>query len=527
MLLATGCGTSEPGSTLRSDSQEANPIERVDLNLEPPIPANLYDFVLSKAQALALIEYSAPDTSLPADLTDIDYSEYQAIRFDHESAIWNGESPFEVHLFHRGFLFKERVRIHMVDAEVAEIPFNSDLFEYSNETVKAAAEVATDLGYSGFRVTYPLNNPDVLDEVIVFQGASYFRLLGPGHVYGLSGRGLAVRMGGPGAEEFPDFKEFWLVKPEPGDNTFAFYGLLDSPSLTGAYQFELVPEENTTVLKVDAQLFARDDVSKLGVAPMSSMFLYGPNRAREYDDFRLEVHDSDGLLMQTRQEEWIWRPLSNRRLARTTSLRDIEPRGFGLVQRARDFDSYLDLEALYHRRPSHWVHPVEGDWGGGGVELLELPTNSEFRDNIAIAWVPDAPFQAGQERHYSYRLTTFDKRLDEQTLAQVERTGIGRDALPGEASPVPRSQRRFIVDFAGGLLDSLASYEEIHPVLDTSSGTISDLQVALLPSDLGWRVSFRLVPDAEQPADMRLYLTSLERPVSETWTYVWYPDELQ
>ena len=170
MLLATGCGTSEPGSTLRSDSQEANPIERVDLNLEPPIPANLYDFVLSKAQALALIEYSAPDTSLPADLTDIDYSEYQAIRFDHESAIWNGESPFEVHLFHRGFLFKERVRIHMVDAEVAEIPFNSDLFEYSNETVKAAAEVATDLGYSGFRVTYPLNNPDVLDEVIVFQG---------------------------------------------------------------------------------------------------------------------------------------------------------------------------------------------------------------------------------------------------------------------------------------------------------------------------------------------------------------------
>ena len=527
MLLAAGCGTSEQGSTLRSDSQEANPIERVELNLEPATPANLYDFVLSKARALALIEYSAPDTSLPADLANIDYSGYQAIRFDHEAAIWNGESPFEVHLFHRGFLFKERVRVHVVDTEVAEMPFDSDLFEYGNATVQAAAEVAPDLGYSGFRVTYPLNNPGIADEIIVFQGASYFRLLGPGHVYGLSGRGLAVRMGGPGAEEFPDFREFWLVKPEPGDNAFAFYGLLDSPSLTGVYQFELVPEENTTVLEVDAHLFARNDVSKLGIAPMSSMFLYGPNQSSVYDDFRLEVHDSDGLLMQTRLGEWIWRPLSNRRLARTTSLRDIEPRGFGLVQRARNFDRYLDLEALYHRRPSHWVHPLEGDWGGGGVELLELPTDSEFRDNIAIAWVPDYAFQAGQERHYRYRLTTFDERLDEQTLAHVERTGIGRDALPGEASPAPRSQRRFIVDFRGGLLDNLASPEEVQPVLNASSGTISDLRVAPLPSDLGWRVSFRLVPDAEQPADMRLYLIGSEGPVSETWTYVWYPDELQ
>ena len=363
-------------------------------------------------------------------------------------------------------------------------------------------------------------------EVAVFHGASYFRLLGRGQVHGLSSRGLAIGMGEPGGEEFPDFTEFWLVRPEPGETGLVVHALLDSPSVTGAYRFELEPGTRTE-LRVDARLFARRDVVKLGVAPLSTMFLYGPNRAGDYDDFRPEVHDSDGLMMLTRVGEWIWRPLANRRHVRVTALEDRDPQGFGLAQRERDFNRYLDLETLYHRRPSEWVLIEDGDWGAGVVELLEAPTNSEFSDNVATAWVPEAPFSAGAERRYRYRLITFDERLDQQTLAQVVRTGIGWDALPGEASPPPRSQRRFVVDFAHGTLDAVDPDTEVETLIDTTSGEISDLRVTRLPSGLGWRVSFRLAPDGTRPADMRLHLELDGTRLSETWSYVWYPDGLR
>jgi glucans biosynthesis protein len=538
LLPALGCGTSEQGSTLPSDGQEANPTERAGLAQEAPrpgtppgpareavTPATLAAHVESKARALAHHDYSPPATSLPADLAKLDYGQYQSIRFRPEAALWRGETPFEVQLLHQGSLYRAPVRIHMVDDErVFEIPFDAGLFDYDGAPTHVTGADAADLGYSGFRIHYALNDPGVADEVAVFQGASYFRLLGPGHVHGLSSRGLAIGIGDPAGEEFPDFTEFWLVRPESGETTLVFHALLDSPSVTGAYRFELEPGARTE-LRVDARLFARRDVVKLGVAPLSTMFLYGPNRAGDFDDFRPEVHDSDGLMMLTRAGEWIWRPLANRLHVRGTALEDRDLRGFGLAQREREFARYLDVEALYHRRPSEWVL-VEDDWGTGVVELLEAPTDSEFSDNIATAWVPEAPFSAGDERRYRYRLITFDGRLEAQTLAQVVRTGTGWDALPGEASQAPRSQRRFIIDFAHGTLDAVDRDARVEALIHTTSGEISDLRTTRLPTGHGWRVSFRLAPDGARPADMRLYLVLDGTRSSETWSYVWYPDEV-
>ena len=527
LLPALGCGASEQASTLLSDGQEANPAAQVDLALGSVTPAALAAHVESKARALARRDYVPPSTSLPAGLAHLDYRQYQSIRFRPQAALWRGETPFEIQLLHQGSLFRESVRIHVLDDErVVEMRFDADLFDYEDPAADVSEEEGADLGYSGFRIHYPLNDPGMADEVAVFQGASYFRLLGRGQVHGLSSRGLAIGMGEPGGEEFPDFTEFWLVRPEPGETALVVHALLDSPSVTGAYRFELEPGTRTE-LRVDARLFARRDVVKLGVAPLSTMFLYGPNRAGDYDDFRPEVHDSDGLMMLTRVGEWIWRPLANRRHVRVTALEDRDPQGFGLAQRERDFDHYLDLETLYHRRPSEWVLIEDGDWGAGVVELLEAPTNSEFSDNVATAWVPEAPFSAGDERRYRYRLITFDERLDQQTLAQVVRTGIGWDALPGEASPPPRSQRRFVVDFAHGTLDAVDPDTEVETLIDTTSGEISDLRVTRLPSGLGWRVSFRLAPDGTSPADMRLHLELDGTRLSETWSYVWYPDGLR
>ena len=209
---------------------------------------------------------------------------------------------------------------------------------------------------------------------MVFLGASYFRLLGRGHLYGLSSRGLAVDVGLDRGEEFPAFREFWLVRPEPDAATLTFYALLDSPSVTGAYRFDLAPGAPTT-LGVDARLHARRDIDKLGVAPMSSMFLYDQNQRPRFDDFRPQVHDSDGLLVRTADDEWIWRPLNNTLGVQVTTVHDETPRGFGLVQRDRRFDNYLDLEASYHRRPSEWValDLDEGDWGCGRCRVVDVP----------------------------------------------------------------------------------------------------------------------------------------------------------
>ena len=534
--LAVSCGSmSDRDSTLTRRSQETDPISvdqqqtgvASDTQFEPVTATTVFDHVTDRARRLAETGYSPPDVALPTALALLDYEEYRSIRFRPDAALWHEQALFEIQLFHPGSLYQQPVRIHLVDDEqVAAVPFDKNLFRYDGRAASVANVVTPDLGYAGFRIHYPLNNDTTKDEVVVFLGASYFRLLGRGHVYGISSRGLAVDIALDSGEEFPAFLEFWLVQPEPEATRLTFYGLLDSPSVTGAYRFDLEPGAGTT-LTVDARLYARRDIAKLGVAPMSTMFLYGQNRMPAFDDFRPQVHDSDGLLMHTAADEWIWRPLGNGPGLQVTSLRDRTPRGFGLLQRDREFDSYLDLEANYHRRPSEWVAVDEGDWGSGGVELLVIPTDSEFNDNIAAYWVPDEPFMAGDNRHYRYRLIAFDSRLDAQTLAQVDRTRLGWDALPGQSDPPPRSQRQFIVDFRGGAPPSQETTQPVEARLETSAGQVSGLAVQPLPDDHGWRAGFRLAPVGNRPADMRLYLKQDGRRLSETWSYVWYPERVQ
>ena len=391
-LLAVACDSAfEPPSTLPQRGRDANPpptdqqltIESSLPLLEPATPATLFEHVAARARRLARIAYSPWGPSLPEALTGLSYEQYRSIRFRPEASLWQDKALFAVQLFHPGFLYLEPVRIYVIqDEQISELHFDKTLFRYDGSAARVADVVTPELGYAGFRIHYPYKGDGNRQEVVVFLGASYLRLLGPDHVHGLSSRGLAVDIALDSGEEFPAFKEFWLVRPTPEASTLTFFALLDSPSVTGAYRFDLEPGSRTT-LDVDARLYARRDVAKLGVAPLSSMFLYGHNRVPSFDDFRPQVHDSDGLLMHTAADEWIWRPLANGPGLQVTSLRDDTPRGFGLVQRDRDFDNYLDLEANYHRRPSEWVAFGDGDWGSGGVELLAIPTDSEFNDNIA------------------------------------------------------------------------------------------------------------------------------------------------
>ncbi len=492
----------------------------------------LFDVISARAKQLAATEY-VPAKEIAIDaLQSINYQDYRAIRFRQEQAIWKDESLYEVQLFHPGFLYKNPVTINTVnnDAHVKSVPFKTDFYRYDATAAPLEQAITTalgdtQLGHAGFRVHFPLNNNQYKDEVAVFQGASYFRLVGPDQVYGISARGLAIDTALSSGEEFPVFKEFWLVKPQPDDTHIVIYALLDSPSVTGAYRFEISPSTNTE-MTTKMQIFAREDVKKLGIAPLTSMFYHGENSTKFFDDYRPEVHDSDGLLMQSDDNKWVWRALNNPQQLSVTSFSYTNPKGFGLAQRDRSFNNYLDTEAHYHARPSFWVQPI-GEWGKGHVELVEIPTDTETNDNIVSYWVPEQALKAGDSMSFDYSLITFNAALAQQDKARVLRTRIGSAALPGEQNPPPKSHRQFTVDFTGENINQLSAELVLQADLTLSSGTVSDKTVQQLPNNQGWRVAFKIAPEGDKPADMRLSLKLRDKEISEVWSYVWYPNDIQ
>ena len=289
----------------------------------------------------------------------------------------------------------------IVGASVREVTFDPASFNYGANKLDPAQ--LQKLGFAGFRIHYPLNTPRYKDELAVFLGASYFRLLGKGQRYGASARGLALDTGERGGEEFPRFEQFWIEKPARNATQLVLYALLDSKRVTGAYRFVLKPGDET-VAEVQSRLYFREAVGKVGIAPVTSMFMYGENQPGSGDGFRPEVHDSDGLSIASASGEWIWRPLVNPKRLLTTSFALPGTRGFGLMQRDRAFASYEDLEARYDLRPSLWVEPTSS-WGPGRVELVQIPTPDETNDNIVAYWVPAEAPKAGASLAYSYRLS--------------------------------------------------------------------------------------------------------------------------
>ncbi|ACE83497.1 periplasmic glucans biosynthesis protein MdoG [Cellvibrio japonicus Ueda107] len=507
-----------------AEPPKPNPVQE-SATLTDIAKPGLFDALSERARKLAKHDYEPIHANIPSELADMDYDQYRAIRFRPEAALWRGQSLFEIQLFHPGFLYREPIILHTAgDTPESVLQFKQAFFNYDGPAAPLAGLAPGNIGFAGFRVHYPLNSNEYKDEFLVFQGASYFRLIGPGLLYGLSARGLAIDTAEPKGEEFPVFREFWLIKPAAEENRLVIYALLDSPSISGAYRFEVLPGAPTE-MNVEARLFARQDIVKLGVAPLTSMFMWGENHTRFVDDFRPEVHDSDGLLVAASNGEWIWRPLSNHRMLRVSSLSDENPRGFGLLQRDRDFEHYMDMEARYELRPSMWIMP-QGDWGKGRIELVEIPSDSETNDNLVAYWVPAKAMKAGSSATYSYRLRSFDHFLPENAGAKVIRTRIGWGANPGQADPPPKSKRKFVVDFRGGELDNLSPDAPIEAVLQQSSGNISELTVRRLPDDRTWRASFKLEPDGNNYADMRLFLKLRDQRLSEVWSYVWYPDAL-
>ena len=481
------------------------------------IESATFQQVQARAAELASRPYAKTAPDLPEFLATLNYDQYRDIRFQPGQSLWlKDRLPFQVQFFSRASMFREQVTVNIVeDDQFAPVDFEHEMFDFGRLPVPE--EVPRNLGFAGFRLHYPLNKQNVFDEVTAFLGASYFRAVGRRQLYGLSARGLALDTARDKGEEFPVFREFWLEKPAHKVKQITVYALLDSPSVSGAYRFVISPGVATEI-EVKAYLYFRNDVEVLGVAPLTSMFYHGKTTQHYIDDFRPEVHDSDGLWVVAGNGEHLWRPLNNpQRLA--TSYYTIEnPRAFGLLQRERDFSAYQDLEANYQRRPGAWVEPI-GDWGAGAVELVEIPTDDEYHDNIVAFWVPAEPTKAGSRRSYEYKLSFGDEPETGQYQARSSATLIGSGADPES------EQRKFVIDFVGVDLRNLPETSEIVADISSSTGTTGKPVIQRNPFTSGYRVYFDFTPGKEALSELRCILRSGSDVMTETWSYQWRKEQ--
>ncbi|MDB5473688.1 MAG: glucan biosynthesis protein, partial [Devosia sp.] len=377
---------------------------------------------------------------------------------------------------------------------------------------------------AGIRINYPLSAPDRMSELVSFLGASYFRALGRDNIYGLSARGLLLNSWVDVPEEFPRFSEFYVERQPAADGALTVYAALESPSVTGAYRFVIKPGNQSvqaTVIEVTARLNFRNDIKELGIAPLTSMFLFAEANRSGFDDYRPQVHDSNGLLIERETGEVMWRALNNSPTLGNSYLWENNPKAFGLYQRGRDFASYQDAGAHYERRPSLRVEPM-GAWGQGSVRLIEIPAQLEVDDNIGAFWIPAEPALAGQSREFGYRLVWGDLDPDPTArLAYVAETRSGAGGVSGVQNA--SNLRKFVVDFAGGELADIPAATPPDVVATVSGGVAQHTVLSRIDTNGAWRLVFDVETDNTAPLELRAYLVGSGRQLTETWLYQWRP----
>lgn len=477
-----------------------------------------FDFqqVVDKARQLAEQPYQAPPET-PAFLRELSYDDYQAIRFKPESSLWLDEgSNFNAMLVPPGLFYNHTVKVNVIEDDVSKtLGFDKSKFTYPNAHLEKL--IPADLGYAGFKLTFPLTGPNVQNQFLVFSGASYYRAVGRDNNFGISARGIALNTGLAGGEEFPSFVEFWLKKPGVEDRVMTFFALLDGPSVAGAYHFTVTPGDETTVT-VRTMLFPRKNIELFGVAPLTSMFFYGENTRKPAGEWRPEVHDSDGLLIHDGpSNEWLWRPLRNPESLTMDYFSTENVRGFGLIQRDTHFTNYMDQEAHYQSRPSTWIE-TQGQWGKGQVVLVQLPTPDETNDNIVAFWKPEAQVTAGNPLQLSYSARFGGKDIARETLGKTQDTFVGDGSIVGGGNQA--GAVRVIVDFAGGPLDILANNAPVvGSVTAMDDGEVIEHFVEYVASLKRWRLSILARPASGKSLSLRAFLKQEEQTLTETWTY--------
>jgi glucans biosynthesis protein len=501
-----------------------------------------FDSLRTMARALAAVPYSPPAQPLDNYWKNLSYDQHRDIRFNMESGLWAKEKlPFSVDFFHPGWTAKKIVDVHEVsNGKSSPFRYDSGLFDYGKQKIPPATPPPP--GYAGWRARCHLNAQDYMDEFLVFLGASYFRAIPANAPYGLSARGLSINSGLPGvSEEFPDFTAFYLQRPEKNAQSLKVWALLDGESVAGAYQFTITPGTET-VMDIEAEITLRRPVQQLGLAPFSSMFWFGEGTHPRPYDFRPEVHDSDGLLMELAGGALHYRPLEHTRNQFRHCIFTMEnPRSWSLLQRDRAFSSYQDDEARYDDRPSVRVEPVEG-FSHGKLHLIEMPTTDETNDNVILLWAPEPALQVGTAFRFHYRLHWL-RDPNSSALFAVRATRVG--------TPVQKpNQILMAIDFAKPLQPEPRvgnpkwdDISEFKPVVTLNQPSVKLIHVGLtdmsmayvddLPAGLGRSAQLHMPqvlraffvlepPKGLESIDMTCELQNATgKSVSERWVYLW------
>jgi glucans biosynthesis protein len=497
--------------------------EAAEVNLE---------YVAQLALARAQQPFHSPRASLPDVLKNLNYDQYREIRFRPGKALWTDDDlPFRIDFFHPGYIYQEPVHVNEFTSTYTQrIPFDQDFFDYGGLKIKD--QIPRNTGYAGFRIFYPLNKTNQLDELGAFLGASYFRLLGKDQSYGQSARGLALDSGeSDRSEEFPIFTDWWFGKPQKGDTTITLYAILDSVSCAGAYQFQIRPGE-TTIADINAVLYFRETerilqanlgtppIKTIGLAPLTSMFWFGKNSERKFDDYRSEVHDADGLMMRMADGRNLWEPLDNPSNLRHLIFPASNIRGFGLMQRERSFEAYQDLFTPFQTEPSIWVEPHGTNWDNGDLHLVELNGPWEGFDNTVAFWSPKilpAPLQPFRFGYTLFWTRETDIKISPEN--KVVGTRIGLCAPNSDA-------RQIFIDFSGPKLDAIPATNAPTAVVTCSTNAQIQSQQVIWNSYLSaWRVALKMQPNSGNtaPVDLSCTLQRTNQVLSETWVYQWTP----
>jgi glucans biosynthesis protein len=468
--------------------------------------------VTEAAKALAAKPFVAPTTSdLNSSLANLNYEAYAAIHAKPEGLVWAQDpAGFVIEPLHRGFIYATPMQIHLVENGLARrLDYDASKFNFGGANLSG---LPANLDFSGFRILHRADS-GALQELAMFQGASFFRSSAPDQTLGVTARGLSIRTGDPRGEEFPFFRAVWIEKPTRAANVLTLHALLDSESVAGAYRFTLHPGD-ATLIDTEISLFPRAALDSFGLAAMSATMLFGPVDRRGADDLREAVAEASGLQMLTGAGEWVWRPISNRNALQISEFVDENPKGFGFLQRSRRFDNFYDELQHWERRPSLWIEPI-GDWGAGSVQLVEIPSDAENAQNIIAFWRPRAALAKGQQADFAFRQfwTWSPPASPPLAIALGVRGGRGGSS----------KQRRLQVDFYGDVLADPARAADIKANLNLSPGKIVSVKVFPSPERKSCRVQFDFEPGGENTSEMRLTLESQGAPISETWLYRWTP----
>ena len=468
-------------------------------------PGNVAD----QARALAKQPFRPISSDLPDPFKSLNYDAYRGITLKPEAHIWANEKiGFVLEPMQRGFQTPNPIQLNLVvDGKAYRLVYSTDLFDFGK--LKPSPNVG-DIGFAGFHINVPQGDSGTR-ELATFQGSNFFRALADGQVAGLMARALALKVADPKGEETPLFRTIWIERPNVVDNLIVVHALIDSESIVGAFRFTIRPG-GATIIDTECTLVPRADIDNYGLASMSATHLLGTLDHKRFDDYRPNVAEVGGLQMLTGAGEWVWRPVTNRETLQISTFVDNKPRGFGLLLRDRDFESYVDEFEHWEKRPSLWIEPL-GEWDEGGVQLIEIPSQSDANDNILCFWRPKSPLKAGVEASFAYRMFWC---WDPPNMPDVAHTIHSHSGTIG-------THQRYLVEFEGDILADATKTVDLSPTLTAGTGSITMMQTFADKDRKAYRVLFELDPGNAEASELRLVLESKGQRVSETWLYRWTP----